>query len=211
MPLERAAPSAPSTMVLEPITMPTVCGRSCTSEPIVTSSQPVGWRGVAATMRQEAFPPAHRAPVGGLPPQSEPELPIAEGFVCLPRQPTARADQAAAAREAVSSSTSAPFGIGRDAVLLAHRKKRRAPREFDDPKEKEAFLVDEQIRALVPLLPLVVVTEMLGGARGLEQVPDEERRRSILEAVLGSAPALKATASPTCARSWEKHGRTRRT
>ena len=53
------------------------------------------------------------------------------------------------------------FGVGRAAVELAHRKRRRAPREFACPLERAAFLIDEQIDALLPLLPRIVVSEML--------------------------------------------------
>ena len=74
--------------------------------------------------------------------------------------------------------------LGGDAVLLGHRKKRRMPREFTDPKEREAFLLADQLDALLPFLPTIVVHEMLGGVRGLEQVPDRERRDTILKDML---------------------------
>ena len=37
----------------------------------------------------------------------------------------------------------APFGVGHDAVIRCHRKKRRMPRDFADPEERQAFLEGE--------------------------------------------------------------------
>ena len=79
---------------------------------------------------------------------------------------------------------SSELPVGRDAVVACHRKRRRMPREFTDPKERETFLAGEQIAALVPLLPGLVVQEMLGGERGLRQVPGDEARGAQLARIL---------------------------
>ena len=70
--------------------------------------------------------------------------------------------------------------IGREAVRMWHRKSRRRPRDFDDPKEREDFLRQEQVDALILLLPRLVVAEMMGGERGLQQVADPARREAQL-------------------------------
>ena len=118
-------------------------------------------------------------------------FPAGNFAVAAPRAPSSRAVLASKLHRkdflpGPTVSASSPFGVGRDEVTLAHRKKRRAPREFDCPIEKQAFLVQDQLDALVPLLPALVSLEMLGGARGLEQVPDEGRRATILASILGA-------------------------
>ena len=65
-------------------------------------------------------------------------------------------------------------------IRMWHRKSRRRPRDFDDPKEREDFLRQEQVDALIPLLPRLVVAEMMGGERGLQQVADPARREAQL-------------------------------
>ena len=84
-----------------------------------------------------------------------------------------------------------------EAIAKAHRKKRRIPRAFDSAKEREEFLVEEELRALAPLLPAPVVDSMLGGPRGLEQVPSAAKREAqlvrIMRAVADCSLASKST------------------
>jgi hypothetical protein len=72
----------------------------------------------------------------------------------------------------------------RDDIERLHKKKRRLPREFVDPKEREDFLRADQLDALMPLLGRHVVESMLGGARGLQQLSDPARREAQLRAKL---------------------------
>ena len=57
-------------------------------------------------------------------------------------------------------------------------------RRVDTAEEREALLVREQIGALVPLLPLQVVSGMLGGELGMRQVPDGAARAAQLGRIL---------------------------
>jgi len=155
----------------------TAAGEICGAEGAYLPAQPVeGWRRSAPAAelvpivmrpKAEVAPPRANAPAGLQGKRRlDHECPCPEG----------------ARRAAWMGSSELP--VGRDAVVACHRKRRRMPREFTDPKERETFLAGEQIAALVPLLPGLVVQEMLGGERGLRQVPGDEARGAQLARIL---------------------------
>jgi hypothetical protein len=64
----------------------------------------------------------------------------------------------------------------RKAVEKAHRKPRRAAMDFADEDEASETAIAGEVACLVPLLPRAVVTSVLDGERGLQQVADPARR-----------------------------------
>ena len=66
------------------------------------------------------------------------------------------------------------------AIEAEHRKPRRRPRSFADEFERAAFLVDQEIDTLIPLIPAAAELAMMGGKRGVAQVPDPAERRDAI-------------------------------
>ena len=55
---------------------------------------------------------------------------------------------------------------------------------FADDQQRAAHAVAEEVEALIPLIPRGVITHMLGGERGMSQVPDPERRHAQIKRIL---------------------------
>lgn len=83
------------------------------------------------------------------------------------------------------------FKTALKAIEAEHRKPRRATRTFSSTKERETFLVTEEVEALLPLLPEQVCVAMLGGALGMAQVPSDERRVALLRAAFAKSAGLE--------------------
>jgi hypothetical protein len=77
-------------------------------------------------------------------------------------------------------------GLGPElvAIELAHRKKRQKLPEFESDKLRCESTVRSQVLALVPLLPVQVRNEMLGGDRGKIQVPDIVKQDALIARTL---------------------------
>ena len=69
-------------------------------------------------------------------------------------------------------------------ISLLHRKPRRKKPEFASQEESEQYEVEREVEQLIPLLPEVVVQEMLGGSRGSKQVSDVRMRNEVLRRLL---------------------------
>ena len=60
-------------------------------------------------------------------------------------------------------------------IEKAHRKPRGKAPKFKSAKEREAFALESEIDALIPLLPTETMVSMFGGPRGMAQVPAGDR------------------------------------
>ena len=106
----------------------------------------------------------------------------AEALGVRPPQPVKRRKSA--------SGTAAPVAPEVQAVADLHRKPRRSRRNFASDKERTAFLMQEEVETLLPLLPAQVVAAMLGGEHGMAQVPNPEQRLAMLRRNLASRGGL---------------------
>ena len=79
--------------------------------------------------------------------------------------------------------------IGREAVRRAHFKPRRPARDFTTQSEKEKALQESEFEALLPLMPAVLVVNMIGGDLGLQQVPTSQRYQQLRRRLLKRAGA----------------------
>lgn len=105
----------------------------------------------------------------------------------------ARGKPAAAAKAVKPKARSAPQTGGKSTsttrkpksdIELAHRKPRAPSRAFASDRERAAFRVAEEVKCLIPLVPRVIVEAMLGGERGMAQVPNPEARAAFLARLL---------------------------
>jgi len=62
--------------------------------------------------------------------------------------------------------------------------------DFDRAQSK----TDEEINALLPLLPLQIKSSMLGGELGMAQVPSEERQKAQLYRILKAKASTDGSA-----------------
>jgi hypothetical protein len=123
-------------------------------------------------------------------------IPDFETKLGAPKGPvqSAESEPAPAPAEPVAAAPVQKIPSGRatasSAITAEHRKPRRATRTFASTKEREIFLVTEEVEALLPLLPEQVCIAMLGGALGMAQVPSDERRvpAAAFDAHPGSQP-----------------------
>jgi hypothetical protein len=132
------------------------------------------WRATAAEMIPE-FETTLGAPKGpAQPAESKPAPASAEPAAAVPVQ-----------------KIPSGFRTTLKAIEAEHRKPRRATRTFSSTKERETFLVTEEVEALLPLLPEQVCVAMLGGALGMAQVPSDERRVALLRASFAKSAGLE--------------------
>ena len=69
-------------------------------------------------------------------------------------------------------------------ISRVHCKPRRKKPEFASQAESENYEVDREIEILIPLIPQVIVQEMLGGPRGSMQVSDATMRSELIRRIL---------------------------
>ena len=71
-------------------------------------------------------------------------------------------------------------------IVLAHRKRRRPGQNYATQSAREAASVEDEIQALVGVMPEAIVNSMIGGEQTLKQVPSGLRRREMVARVLRS-------------------------
>jgi hypothetical protein len=69
-------------------------------------------------------------------------------------------------------------------IAKKHRKPRKATVRYASERERAEACVSDEVSTLIPLLPSIIVENMLGGERGMQQVPSAEKRREILTRIL---------------------------
>jgi hypothetical protein len=127
----------------------------------------------AGTARERGAPPAA--------PREPSPAPPDEPALSLP-QAGAHTWAARVAREALGADVGTEDGrtAVRRAVERAHRKPRRAVGDYADEDAQSDAAITAELEWLVPLLPCAVVTSMLGGDRGVQQLADPARRAQVV-------------------------------
>ena len=69
-------------------------------------------------------------------------------------------------------------------IDAVHRKKRERLGEFDSDRERTEVKVEREVAALVALMPEQVREHILGGPRGMQQVPGREAQDAIIRRML---------------------------
>jgi hypothetical protein len=71
-----------------------------------------------------------------------------------------------------------------DEIVRMHRMPRMRKEQQKTHKEREKIARDREVSVLMELLPLEVVKSMLGGDRGMQQIPEGSQRRDYLRRVI---------------------------
>ena len=131
--------------------------------------------------RGDASPIEVGAPVsaGSIPRESVEAAAAGRGAGVARREPAAVAGGLLARKKVLSAEGGALSGAAAAAVRKAIDKKHRKPRarrpQVREQEEREDFCLESELDALIPLLPEETVLSMLGGERGMAQVPAVRR------------------------------------
>ena len=69
-------------------------------------------------------------------------------------------------------------------ITAAHRKPRSKRPEFDSDKDRSEYIVEREVEILVPLLPIPVRMHVLGGPKGMSQVPGVKQQTAYISRTL---------------------------
>ena len=116
---------------------------------------------------------------GSTPRESVEAAPAGRGAGFAHREPAAAAGGLPARQKVLSTACCALTGEAAAAVKKVIDKRHRKPRakrpQVREQEEREDFCLESELDALIPLLPEETVLSMLGGERGLAQVPAARR------------------------------------